>query len=127
MSEYMLRVLNLAHHSDDWPAERQHAFLKACELYIGELQRTDNLIAAQPLVRTGAIVARRGGEWAETQIDGSGEIQVGYYHVRAESLDEAIAIAKRNPELEYSPTARVEVRPLKTAESETGYDYPTGG
>jgi hypothetical protein len=59
-----------------------------------------------------------------TSIERTGELQVGYYHVRCADLDEAIAIAKRNPELAFSPTARVAVRPIKTKEAETGFAYP---
>jgi hypothetical protein len=49
---------------------------------------------------------------------------VGYYHILAEDLEEAIAIAKKNPEFAYSTTARIEVRPIKTKEVITGYVYP---
>jgi hypothetical protein len=127
MNEYMLLVRNLADHSDAWPTERHHEFLKACETYITGLQRDGRLIAAQPLARTGAIVARRGGEPSVTAFDRTGEVQVGYYHVRATNLDDAVRIAQGNPELVYSPTARVEVRPIKTNEPETGFDYPING
>jgi hypothetical protein len=125
MSEYMLLVRNEADHSDAWAPERHRAFLKACEAYIADLQRAGHLIAAQPLMRSGAIVAKRDGAFAVAAMEKKGELQVGYYHVRAVNLDEAVAIAKRNPELEYSATARIEVRPIKTGEAETGFDYPT--
>lgn len=52
------------------------------------------------------------------------EIQVGYYHILARDLDEAVEIAKNNPEFEYGTTARIEVRPVKTKEETTGYTYP---
>ena len=121
MPEFMLLVRNLADHADAWAPERHRAFLAACETYIGELKAANQLLAAQPLARSGAIVGRN----TVTPIERRGEVQVGYYHVRSQSLDEAIAIAKRNPELAYSDTARVEVRPVKTAEFETGFAYPT--
>jgi len=52
-------------------------------------------------------------------------VQVGYYHILAGDLDEAITIAKENPEFEYVPSASIEVRPIKTKEAETGFVYPT--
>ena len=52
------------------------------------------------------------------------EIIVGYYHILANDLSDAIAIAKGNPEFEYGTTARIEVRPIKTKEESTGYIYP---
>jgi len=41
----------------------------------------------------------------------------------ANDMNDAIAIAKGNPEFEYTPTAKVEVRPIKTKEK-TGFAYP---
>jgi hypothetical protein len=50
-------------------------------------------------------------------------VQLGYYHILAKDMDEAIAVAKENPEFEYGKTARVEVRPIKTKEETTNYVY----
>ena len=52
------------------------------------------------------------------------EIQVGYYHIIAQDADEAVAIAKRNPEFEFSTTAQIEVRMIKGSEAQTGFVYP---
>jgi hypothetical protein len=125
MTEFMLLIRNDANHATDWEPDRKLGFLKACEAYIGELQRAGQLLSAQPLVRTGAVVAKAHGEIVVSPFERAGEIQVGYYHIRAASLDDAIAIAKRNPEIVVSETARIEVRPLKTVEPKTGFDYPT--
>jgi hypothetical protein len=43
----------------------------------------------------------------------------------ANDIQEAIKIAKDNPEFEYVPSATIEVRPIKTKEVETGFVYPT--
>jgi len=127
VNEYMLLVRNRQNHSDAWPPERHREFLEACETYIGELERGDSLVAAQPLVRDGVILTKEGAEWKEAPLEHKPDIQVGYYHIRAASLEDAIAYAKGNPEFEYSPTARIEVRPLKVSEPETGFDYPSEG
>lgn len=39
-------------------------------------------------------------------------------------MNEAIEIAKGNPEFEYGTTARIEVRPIKAQEESTNYVYP---
>ena len=39
-------------------------------------------------------------------------------------MNEAIAIAKENPEFEYVPTATIEVRPIKMKEEATKFVYP---
>jgi len=49
---------------------------------------------------------------------------VGYYYLAAKDLDEAIELAKGNPEFEFSTAARIEVRPIKMKEETTGFVYP---
>ena len=124
MKEYMLLIRNRIQHDADWPSEKREQFLKKCEIYIGELRKNGRLISAQPLAREGAIISGSAGALNDKPFNETGEIQVGYYHIMAENMDEAIAIAKLNPEFEYSPTARIEVRPIKVKESSTGFVYP---
>lgn len=100
------------------------AFIKQCEVYIGELKANDNLIAAQPMVREGASISKNGDDWDVVAVDPAREVQVGYYHLKADSLEEAIAIAKRNPEFAFVPGASIEVRPIKMKEEQTGFVYP---
>ncbi len=57
--------------------------------------------------------------------DESGQIISGYYHIRAENLDEAISIAQENPEFIYNTGTCIEVRPIKMKEETTGFEYPT--
>ena len=106
--------------------EDQHlAFIKKCETYIGILKNENRLIAAQPIVREGVVLKKTDNSWTEKDITTDKETQVGYYHILAKDLDEAIKIAKENPEFEYVPSATIEVRPIKTKETETGFVYPT--
>ena len=49
---------------------------------------------------------------------------MGSYHIRANDLEDAIAIAKGNPEFAYNVTASVEVRPIKMKGESTGFEYP---
>lgn len=95
-----------------------------CEVYIGQLKSQDNLIAAQPIVREGFVVKKTETGWSQTPIDPTREVQVGYYHIRANSLEEAIAMAKDNPEFAYVPSATIEVRPVKMKEEQTNFVYP---
>lgn len=53
------------------------------------------------------------------------EIIVGYYHILANNMDEAITIAKANPEFAFVKGAKIEVRPIKTKEQSTNFDYPS--
>jgi len=105
--------------------ESEHlSFIKKCEAYINTLKKENKLIAAQPLVRDGVIVSKTTNGWDQKNIVNDKEIQVGYYHILAADIDEAIKIVKENPEFEYVPSASIEIRPIKTNEAETGFIYP---
>ncbi|MGZ3866892.1 MAG: YciI family protein [Bacteroidia bacterium] len=102
------------------------AFVKKCEVYIGKLKAKNQLIAAQPIVREGFVLKKKGNGWDKMAVDSNKEVQVGYYHICANSMDEAIEIAKENPEFEYVPSATIEVRPIKMKEEKTNFVYPKG-
>jgi hypothetical protein len=124
MKEFMLLIRNENDSKSDFSAERDQQFLKACELYISKLVRDGKLKIAQPLVREGAMLSGFDGTWNVGAYNEKKEVIVGYYHILANDLDEAIEIAKGNPEFEFTSTARVEVRPIKTKEVTTGFVYP---
>lgn len=126
MKEFMLIIRNEIDHQIAWSAEQHQQFLKKCSDYIAALTKEGKLKSAQPLVREGRIVSGSKGAWKEQAFNENREVIVGYYHILAKDLDEAIAIAKGNPEFEYGRTARVEVRPIKMKEASTGYVYPKG-
>ncbi len=124
MKEFMLLIRNEIDHDAAWSSEQQQKFLKSCEGYIEKLIGDGKLKIAQPLVREGVIVSRSEGKWKERPFNENKEVQVGYYHILAKDLNEAIEIAKGNPEFEYGSTARIEVRPIKVKEESTEYIYP---
>jgi len=124
MKEFMLFIRNGIDHQANWPPEQHHQFLKKCEEYIGSLKKEGKLKSAQPLVREGKMISGGKGRWQDGAFNESREVIVGYYHVLAKDMDEAIAIAKRNPEFEYGTTARIEVRQVKMKEESTGFVYP---
>ena len=107
--------------------EKHTEFLKKCEAYINGLKNEKRLIEAQPIVRQGSIISHDNGNWNEIPFHQDNEIIGGYYHILARDLEDAIRIAKENPEFEYNADARIEVRPIKMKEETTGYVYPTAG
>lgn len=124
MKEFMLLIRNEADHQQSWLPEKHQKFLKACEVYIGNLVKEGKLIKAQPMVREGKMISGAKDAWKEGHCTDQKEVIAGYYHVLARDLEEAVAIAKQNPEFEFGTTARVEVRPIKMKEETTGYVYP---
>ncbi len=124
MKEYMLLIRNQGDAKKSLSGEQHLAFIKKCEEYIAVLKKENRLIAAQPLIREGMIISKDIRGWMEKVLVPDAEVQVGYYHILANSMDEAIQIAKDNPEFEYVSSASIEVRPIKSKETETGFIYP---
>jgi hypothetical protein len=125
MKEFMLLIRNEIDHQATWSPEQHRQFLKKCMIYIEDLTKHGKLKSAQPLVREGKIVSRSGETWNAGPFNESREVIVGYYHILAKDMDEAITLAKGNPEFEYGTTARIEVRPMKMKEETTQFVYPT--
>ena len=125
MKEYMLLIRNEIDNQAAWSAEKLEQFVRECMDYIGQITNEGKLKSAQPLVREGRMISHSGQDWQERPFNENKEIIVGYYHILAEDLNEAMAIAKRNPEFTYSTTARIEVRPIKMKDEATDYTYPT--
>ena len=125
MKEFMLLIRNEDDAKAALSPEQQQAFLKACEVYIEQLMKNGNLKSAQPLVREGKMISGSTGNFTDGPYSQTSEIIVGYYHVMAKNLDEAIAIAKRNPEFAFVKGAKIEVRPIKIVEQSTNFTYPT--
>ena len=123
MKEFMLLIRNQIDHQAAWSPEQHQQFLKKCEEYISSLTRERKLKSAQPLIREGRIISGSKGAWKAEPFNETKEVIVGYYHILAEDISDAIAIAKRNPEFEFGTTARIEVRPVKMKEESTGFVY----
>ena len=120
----MLYIRNSGDAKAALSKEEHLEFIKKCEIYIGRLKSEGKLIAAQPLIREGFRISKEGNSWKNTTLDPTKEIHVGYYHILATDLEEAIAMAKGNPEFEYVPSASIEVRPIKMKEEDTNFVYP---
>jgi len=124
MKEFMFLIRNEGDAKAALSPDKNLEFVKKCEVYISRLKAQNKLIAAQPLVREGVIVSGSNNTWKEIPCDPNSKIQAGYYHILANDINEAIAIAKDNPEFEYVPTAAIEVRPIKMKEEATKFVYP---
>src|SRR6185436_1297739 len=124
MKEYMLLIRNEGDAKATLSADKHLAFIKQCESYIGDLRSQGKLIAAQPLVREGITISGTAEGWKEVPLNPDKQVQVGYYHILANDMHDAIAIAKENPEFDYVPSATIEVRPIKMKEEATSFVYP---
>lgn len=124
MKEFMFFIRKKNNSENTLSSEKLNQFLKSCETYIENLIQQGKLISAKPIVWSGKIISGNAGKWKETAYDEGGEIIGGYYHILARDIDEAIEIAKANPEFKFNENTRIEVRPVKMKEVQTGFVYP---
>jgi hypothetical protein len=122
--EFMLYVRNKGNAKKTMPEDVHPAFVKKCEVYINKLKADGNLVAAQPLARDGFIITKNANGWSQAPVEDSGLVNVGYYHISAKDMEEAIELAKGNPEFEYVPSASIEVKSIKQKEEKTDFVYP---
>lgn len=125
MKEFMFFIRKQGNSEDTLSPERFKQFLKACEMYIENLKQQGNLISAKPFAWSGNIISGKPGRWNEKPYNESEEVIGGYYHIFAKDIDEAMDIAKENPEFTFNENTRIEVRPVKMKEDPTGYVYPS--
>ena len=126
MKEFMLLIRNEKESKTNFSPGLHLEFVKACEVYIEAMIKNGNLIGAQPLVRDGKMISGTPGAFNEGSYTETNEIIVGYYHILANDIDEAVELAKGNPEFAYTQTAKIEVRPIKMKEETTSFVYPQG-
>ena len=125
MNEYMFFIRKKINSEEALSEERLLEFLRACETYIQNLKQQGVLLSAQPIDWTGKIISGKNNNWQESSYDETGEVIGGYYHILANDLDEAIEIAKDNPEFSFNEDTRIEIRPVKMEESRTDFVYPS--
>ena len=122
----MLLIRNEGDGKTTLSPEQQQQFLNACMVYIQDLIKNGKLKGAQPLITDGRMISGKPGAFKDGPYNESKEIIVGYYHILAKDIEEAITIAKGNPEFSFNKGAKIEVRPIKTVEESTSFVYPKG-
>jgi hypothetical protein len=109
-SDYLLLFRNNAWYEDLTPGEIEKT-MDRFNSWFEQLNRTGKVKGGAPLAATGKTVTSRhmvtDGPFAESK-----EAIAGFFVIEAESLDEAVEIAKRCPGLEFGQT--VEVRAFAT-------------
>ena len=125
MKEFMFLIRKKSNSQETLAPEKFQMFLKACEVYIENLKQQGKLVSAKPIVWSGTIISGKSDKWKESSYDETGEVIGGYYHIMANDIDEATEIAKANPEFKFNENTRIEVRPVKMKEEQTGFVYPS--
>lgn len=115
MQEFMIFIKTKGDHLEGLSPEEQQAHVQKIGQYIGGLMESKKLKGAQPLDMDGAIIYGNKGTFKDGPFNESKEVIVGYFHILAENLDDAIAIAKANP-MFHDAEGTIEVRPIKQME-----------
>jgi hypothetical protein len=105
----------LLFRSNEWynslSSEELQTAMNKFKAWFESLNTKGILRGAQPLAREGKIVSGKNGHVvADGPFAESKEAIGGYFLLAVDSLDEAIAVAKTSPALEYG--AQIEVRPV---------------
>lgn len=116
MREFLLLIRTEGECSEKMPPDLHKVHLQKVINYIGNLKSTGRLISAQPLTMVGSILQGKGNSFKDGPFIESKEVIAGYFHFRADSLEEAKAIAREHPLLTDDETARIEVREIKHEE-----------
>jgi len=111
MNEYMLFIIAKGNPVAHLPAEQQKAHIEKVGNFIGGLAEQGKMKSAQPLEATGATISCNDGNFVNENYNASEEGILGYYHLLAGDLDEAIDIAKSDPRFEDGDW-KIEVRPV---------------
>lgn len=113
MKEFMLFVKTEGDHLAGLSPQEQQNHVTHIGNYIGNLVKEGKLKGAQPLEMGGTLVQGNKGVFKDGPYSESKEVIVGYFHILADSLAEAVEIAKANPLFEVAKGS-IEVRPIKT-------------
>lgn len=115
MQDFMILIETKGDHLATLSPEQQQAHVQKIGQYIGQLMEAGQLKEAQPLDMSGAIIKGKNGSFKDLPFTESKEVIVGYFLIRANSLDEAIKIGKANP-IFVDTEATMEIRPIKVME-----------
>lgn len=115
MQEFMYFIKTNGDHMDHLSPEETQTHLQKVGQYIGKLMADGKLKSAQPLEMGGAVISNKSGSLVDGPFNETKEVLVGYFHILANDLEEAIQIAKANPILD-DVKAEFEIRPIKRVE-----------
>ena len=100
MKEFMLLIRTEGDYCAAMPPEQYQAHIQKIAGYINTLMQNGKLKGAQPLDMEGTMIHGTNGVFKDGPYIESKELIIGYFHILANDLNEAIEIAKANPVFE---------------------------
>jgi hypothetical protein len=97
MKEFMLFIKATGNPVGKLPKEKQEEHIQKVGAFIQKTVSQGKMKNAQPLIPSGVILSNEEGNYTDKKINEKEEMILGYYHIQAENMDEAIKIAKSDP------------------------------
>jgi len=110
--EFMYFVYSDGNRVTDLSSQKQQLHIKKIGDYIQNLAKSGKLKDAQPLEMEGVLIGSKKGNFNEKSLNKDKKIISGYYHILANDMKEAIAIAKADPRFEEDGW-EIMIRPIK--------------
>ena len=111
MNEFMLFIKATGNPIGNLPKEKQEEHINKVGGYIQDVVAQGKMKNAQPLIPSGVILSNEDGSFSEQAINEEKEMIVGFYHIQAENLSEAVKIAKSDPRFDDGKW-RMEIREI---------------
>jgi len=111
MKEFMLLISSVGDPMKKLSPEQQQQHVHKVRSYIDSLVKKGNWIGGQPLEMQGVNLSGKVGAFIDGPFNESKEVIGGYYHIQAESLEDAVSLAKTDPRFEDGEW-RIEIRPI---------------
>ncbi|WP_165395190.1 YciI family protein [Flagellimonas allohymeniacidonis] len=112
MKEFLLIIKTDGCVWTDLSPEELQAHMEHGGAYIGELMKDGVIKAANPVEKTGSrVVTGSNDTLKDGPFNESKELVAGFFHINAKDMDQAVAIAKKNPIFNDIRTT-IEVHPL---------------
>src|SRR5258708_4821676 len=115
MKEFLLLIRSESDHWEKMSPEQQQQHIVRAGQYIQKLTDEGKLIGAQPLTMNGLMLQKENGIFKDGPFVESKEVIGGFFHIKANNLNEAMEIAKANPAFD-GPGGRIEIREIMKAE-----------
>ncbi len=115
MKEFMLFIKSEGNPVAELSPEQQQEHVQKVGGFIKKMVEQGKMKAAQPLEMEGSILSYDNGSFIDGPFNETKEVISGYYHILAEDLNDAIAIAKEDPRFEDG-SWRIEIRPVMVVE-----------
>jgi hypothetical protein len=111
MKDFLLILRTEGNVWSDLSPEQLQKHMENGTAYIGKLMQEGTIKSAQPLDKGSRVVTKENGVMKDGPFNESKEVIAGYFHIVAEDMDAAVAVAKANPIFNDIPT-KIEVHPM---------------